>query len=570
MNLQLASLLVIAIAVVVGVVRSLRAVGKRRWPLVLGQILMGLALVAMLYPPSTTRDPETAMVITAGATDEQLASIDRETAVIVLPEAPPGLKLEARAADLASALRQHPGIGSLRILGDGLTPRDRDAVANVGVAFEPSDPPRGLVELQVPETVTSGTVWPLAGRVAGVADARVELLDRSDAVVAAMPVDADGQFQLSTVAKASTRLLYRLRVLDANDGLVEELPVALASHSGDSLRTRVVAGAPDAELKYLRRWIVDAGHALGSQIALSRGIEQRQSAANLDPATLAETDLLIVDERAWAGLPLSARQAVRSAVESGMGLLLRVTGPIPGKVAEEWSAMGFTLEDARLSRSVGLHGKSAGRDQGPGFTRRPLLVKAPDSVSLLQAADGSDLARWRAMGQGRIGIILLLDSFRMPLDGDREGYGTLWSNVFRTLGRARAEAGVQLPRFARLHERSVICGLQPGAEIVDADGTSHELLVGSDANSCAAWWPARAGWHELTLAARRFPIHVLEQGEAVTLQRMATREATLALVREAPLAQGYSRELPRWPFFLFWLCVSALVWWTERRGVPPA
>lgn len=565
MSLQLASLAVIALAVVLGIVRSLRASGGRRWVLVAGQLLMGASFALFQYPPSIEQDQQTAVVLAAGTTASQLRDLAADATVIILPEASNAMDAGTRAVDLASALRQQPGIGSLRVLGDGLSARDREAARGLGVRFEPLDEPAGLVELQTPDAVSAGTVWTLSGRIAGMAEARVELLDRSGAIVDATAVDADGRFRLSAAARSGSRMLYQLRVFDADDRLVEEVPVAIAARPQETLNAVVVAGAPDAELKYLRRWIVDAGHSLGSQVTLSRGIEQRQSAARLDPASLAETDLLIVDERAWSGLPADSRENVRNAVESGMGLLLRITGPVPQEVARDWAAMGFRLEDADRSRSIELSETSAGRDQKRTFSRRQLALDAPDSVSLLQAADGSDLARWRAIGRGRVGVTLLLDSFRMALDGDSESYGTLWSKMFSTLARARAEVSPQLPRDARVNQRSVICGLQPGSVIVDAQGEFHELLVDSDARSCAAWWPDTAGWHVLQNAGRDWAIHVLDHGQAETLQRMENRQATLAMASDASATQRFRSELPRWPFFILWLSLAALVWWLERR-----
>ncbi|MEZ5462925.1 hypothetical protein [Dokdonella sp.] len=566
MSLSLASLLVIVVAIVIGSFRSGRAPGMRRWLFSLGQLLLGAALALLLFPPPITRSGETAFVATSGTTESQWTSIAPEATRLVLPEAASDPHTGERVVDLASALREHPEIESLHVLGDGLPERDRAAVADRGLVFEAADEPRGVVDLKVPEAVGAGTVWSVSGRVSGVADARVELLDRSGAVVASAPLDAEGRFELSTVARSNTRMRYGLRVLDAEDAVVEEAPIAVAAGKADALRIEVIAGAPDAELKYLRRWIVDAGHVLGSQIALSRGIEQRQSAASLDPGSLAETDLLILDERAWTGLPQSARESIRAAVEAGMGLLLRVTGPVPSKVAEDWAALGFQLDDADVSRSVEVGNLPGEPGESRTLSRRPLVVRAADSVPLLVASDGSDLARWRALGQGRVGLWLPLDTWRMTLEGDRHTYETLWSDTFSTLARARGKATPQWPRQVRVDQRSVICGLQTGAEIENADGVSRALLVETDdASSSAAWWPDRAGWHELINGEERWPIHVLDRGEADSLQRMATREATLALVNETPVERRTLIDMPRWPFFLLWLALAGMVWWLERR-----
>lgn len=568
MNLQLASLIVVAAATLLGVARSLRSTGGRRWLRVGVQVASGVALALLLVPPSVTRDRETAVVFTAGVTAAQRQDIDAQSHVIVLPEASQDPDRADAVADLGTALRQHPEIGQLRILGDGLPARDRDATAGLGVAFEPGEEPTGLVELQVPRVVNAGVSFPVSGRVSGIPNARVELVDRSDAVVASATIDGEGRFRMSTTARLNTPMLYRLRTLDAAGTMIEDVPVAVAGEAGDALRIQLVAGAPDAELKYLRRWMIDAGHSLGSQIALSRGIEQRQSAAALDPATLAETDLLILDERSWAALSSSARVAVRATIESGMGLLLRVTGPVPDRVAEEWAALGITAREADIARTVGFVENAAEHNASRTFTRRPVALEGADSVPLLKASDGSDLARWSALGRGRVGIWLPLDSYRMALEGDREGHGTLWSRVFATLARARSEAAPVLPRQARIDQRSVICGLQPDASIEGADGIRHALLVDDGEGACAAWWPAAAGWHELVNGETRWPVYVLDRDEALSIQRTETREATAALVRDPPDLKPVSVELPRWPFFLGWLVLTAMLWWLERRTPP--
>jgi hypothetical protein len=245
--------------------------------------------------------------------------------------------------------------------------------------------------------------------------------------------------------------------------------------------------------------------------------------------------------------------------------LMRVTGPVPKQVLEDWAAMGFKMEAADIARSVGLAEPLGGGDGRRTFTRQQLKLDAADSVQLLGATDKSDLARWRAMGLGRLGIWLPLDTYRTSLEGDQEGYGTLWSKVFATLARARSRAEPLLPRNARIHQRSVICGLEAGATIVGADGVRRELLVDEGRPSCAAWWPAESGWHELTNAGSSWPIHVLDQAEASALQRMELREATTAMVRDVSTTPRLSTQLPRWPFFLIWLSLAALFWWLERR-----
>src|SRR6185312_8812449 len=100
------------------------------------------------------------------------------------------------------------------------------------------------------------------------------------------------------------------------------------------------AGAPDPELKYLRRWAVDAGVDLASRIVLSDGVAIQDGAAALDADALAKTDLVMVDERAWKNLDAGAKQALEHATRDGLGLFLRVSGPLPDVAAGDWRALG--------------------------------------------------------------------------------------------------------------------------------------------------------------------------------------------------------------------------------------
>ena len=104
--------------------------------------------------------------------------------------------------------------------------------------------------------------------------------------------------------------------------------VAVVIESGAALTLRIRAAGPDPDQKYGRRWARDAGATVGASVGLSDQIALRDGDAALDAATLAGTDLLLLDERSWAQLSSDEQASVLTAVEQGMGLLLRVTGAV--------------------------------------------------------------------------------------------------------------------------------------------------------------------------------------------------------------------------------------------------
>ncbi len=552
---------VLAIAVLTGGWRVWGSTQPWRWTRVFGQVFMAVLLYLLIFPPSINRPRETGIILSPGTTPHQISGLSQELPTLALPGLETSKPTIEQIPDLATGLRQHPEIGDLHVLGDGLPARDREAVGDRGLAFAPGDDPQGIVQLSVPDFVREGGRWSVRGRVAGEGNQQLRLLDRIDEPVATTATDNEGRFELALQAKAAGQTLYRLQLLDDQETLMEEIPLPMVVVAGDSLRVLILAGGPDADLKYLRRWILDSGNTVASRISLSRGIEQNQDGTALDAKSLAETDILIIDERAWAGLSGSAKSLIRAAVGQGLGMLLRVTAPMSAATTSEWKVFGFDIKPADIGRSVAL----AAPFSDLVLTRPALVLVAADSVPFVRAGDGSLLAAWRAIEQGRVGVWLPLDSYRLELSGDSTRYGSLWSGIFASVARARGESIPVVPKRLPVGERSVFCNLSSDSSIEDADGQRHDLLIDAGSNSCAAWWPVQTGWHRLNNAESSWPLYVHAANVAKSLARTELRQATARMQKSAPDQTTYRAAMPRWPLLLAWLLVCSVFWWLERR-----
>ncbi|MBO9662025.1 hypothetical protein [Dokdonella sp.] len=535
------------------------------------QVAAAVLLYFCLFPPPTREHfaADQLVVLTPGITPAQLDALPLGAGVVALPGVAAPRAIE-RAPDLGTALRRHADARRLRIVGGGLPPRDRDAARGLVAAFEAAPLPRGLVEFDAPSAVRAGSVWRLGGRVEGVADGRVELRDPSGAVVATQALDAGGRFELQASAKSEGAALFALNVIDREGARVDAVAVPLAARAGAPLKVLLLAGAPDPELKYLRRWAADAGLALDSRIGLSEGVALTEGAPKLDRDALQTADLAIVDERAWAALDAAAKQALNAAVRDGLGLLLRVTGPVPEPVAADWAGLGYRVRAGEPAVAAKLDRAFAPADTGLAFARASLEVEAKDAASLLRADDGAILAWVGNRGSGRVALWLLADSYRLSLAGAGAAFGTLWSDAFGAVARPRETSEPTLPSAMRVDERAVLCGVADDAAVENEAGVRTDLLVDA-ADRCAAYWPEAPGWHALLEGGRRWPFFVRPGDAATGLVAGDAARATRALLGAASSAVADSdreRPLPRWPFFLAWLAVTAALWWLERGTVP--
>lgn len=585
------ALAAIALAAMVRVVLTSR--GDRAWRralLLLGQAALAGLFGVVLMPPDRPGEPGRLVVLTEGA-DATASAIEPGARAVSLPGAPLFGGAEP-VPDLGTALRRHPGARPVHLVGGGLAARDRDAAQGLGFTFQPAPLPAGLVALSAPDSITRGHRFRIAGRIEGHAGGRVELLDPAGAPLDAAALDDDGGFQLSGTAGPVGVADHRLQWRRGNGDEAGGLTLPLRVTEGAPLRVLVVSGGASPELKYLRRWALDGGLLLTSQIRLGAGIVLGDDRAPLTAARLEELDLVVLDERAWRALGAGGQAMLRNAVREGLGLLLRLTadpGAAERRALAEW---GFEVTPVDVPRGLRLPGtaladaatpgtdnaEARATDTAPLLSRRPLRLAADDGRALASGENGDAVALWRPEGRGRVALWTLSDSFRLALAGRQAAYGSLWSDTVGTLARARGETPGAVPGLAWVGERSALCDVTDATSLLDPAGEVIALAPdpATGDRACAAFWPARAGWHLRRDGERERAFLVRAPDEAPGLHGAHRIEATTALAAGSPVdAAGAALPGPgpRWPWALAWLLLAAALWWLERsragRGLAP-
>ena len=575
-------------------------IGRLALLLLLQPVCAGL-LYLTLAPPRIPVQSGTLSVLTAGADPARATG----AVVVSLPEAP-----EAPDAtpvpDLATALRRHPGM-ALQVLGHGLAPRDRDAlhglVPRPSLAFEPAPLPAGLSHLHAPARVAPGAAFPVSGQVQGLAGGRVQLLDPAGQIVDVADLEDGGRFQLSGQARAPGLAEYAVQVLDAEGGDAGGSGIALQIAADAPLRTLLLAGAPSPEFRHLRRWATDAGFDLHVEVSTGAGVGLGDGPAPGTAEGFEDFDLAIIDTRALAVLGGTRRAALAEAIAGGLGVLLRVDGPLSAPVRARMAALGMAvegegalepvalprIEEADLLRArMGPGSEDAPFDPAlagealPELERRAIAPAAEDAAPL-QTGAAPVFAWWRAVGRGRVGLWTLTDSYPLALAGRDDLHAGLWSTMASALARPVADSGPWSDPQARTGTRMALCGLTVTEAVVRApDGMQTPVRVdpAAGAQGCAAYWPSAPGWHLLTMQAdqrgqeaqdTQWYFHVRAVGEAPGIEAAALQEATLRLAAgtdadgRTQVAGTTVRRGSSWPWFLAWLAASGLLWWLERR-----
>ncbi|HGM7287005.1 hypothetical protein [Stenotrophomonas maltophilia] len=590
--------LALALIVVIASVRQLRgntAHPGRRWIVIALQIIVAALLYFCLVPP-TRQQPAGGLVVLGTDAGKAGALPASEGPLLLLPEAAdiPGAQ---RVPDLATALRQHPA-STLTLVGAGLAARDRDTVLPPDVRWQAAPEPRGWIALQPPADVAPGARFDVQAQARGAAKAKAELLDPADSVVDRTDVAEDGRVKLSGIARAEGRSVFQLRLLDADGHVVDSVPVPQQTLPAAPLRLLVRASAPGPELKYLRRWVADAGIRVQVQADTGAGVSVGDGAVALDAASLARSDLLLLDERSLAALSAGQLAAVRQALREGLGVLVRGAGAPSASARQRLRDLGLPVQGDGSSHALELpgdgdsavlaarrgplaagtlptgYGEEADRSShnAPLPVLEALALQAPGSTALLQDGTGKAVGGWRAAGKGRIGLLPLTDSWRWVLAGRDDRHGELWSGVVATLARAQGSAdALWSPQpISWAGERQALCGVQAPLQVFNKRGDDVPLIVdgATSALRCVGWWAREAGWQRLQHGGSVVWRYVFDPKDAPTLHRQAMIDATTrALAASTPADASVMQPVagPRWPWWLAFVLCASLLWWLERR-----
>lgn len=598
LNLWIA--LALAVVVVIASVRQLRgstAHPGRRWSVIALQIVVATLLYFCLVPP-TRQQPAGGLVVLGIDAGKAGALPASEGPLLLLPEAAdvPGAQ---RVPDLATALRQHPA-STLTLVGAGLVARDRDAALPGDVRWQAAPAPRGWVALQPPADVAPGGRFEVQAQARGAAKAKAkaELLDPADSVVDRMDVADDGRVQLTGIARAEGRSVFRLRLLDTEGHVVDTVPVPQQTLPATPLRLLVRASAPGPELKYLRRWAADAGLRMQVQADTGAGLSVGDGVVSIDAATLARSDLLLLDERSLAALSAGQLAVVRHALREGLGVLVRSAGAPSASARQRLRDLGLPVQGDGSSHTLALpgdgesailaarrgplaagtlptgYGEEADRSSHSAAlpSLEALALQAPGSNALLHDRGGKAVGGWRAAGKGRVGLLPLTDSWRWVLAGRDDRHGELWSSVVATLARAQGSGdALWSPQpISWAGERQMLCGVQAPLQVFNKRGDDIPLIIdgATSALRCAGWWPREAGWQRLQHGDSVVWRYVFDPKDAPTLHRQVMIDATTqALAASTPPDASVTQPVAgsRWPWWLAFVLCASLLWWLERR-----
>ena len=507
--------------------------------------------------------------------------------------------------DIGQLPQREPALEEIKLHGFGLD-HDQWQVLPDQIQIDFNPPPvYGFTAMRWQRRVVEGETMVVSGRFLSPgpnAVTELRLLDPAGNIAGSTRVKSGQGFSLPTYIKARGNLEFRLQAWHEGIKQSEQL-LPLESVMGAPLNIMIRQSAPSFETRALSNDATIDGHKVRINTDISKGktLEQsinlpRDADTSLSPAVLAEQDLLIMDGRALADLPITQRQWLDDSIEKGLGLLVLADSTLLQRFDELNTDLlaGFHLSPLPGTEPMvypRLLTRYTEAWQQPLQTDA-MSLDAGDADVLVDDGNGRSLVIRQPKGQGHIGITLINHSHTWLTSGQRAAWGEYWSAVSASLARQSA-ASYLLPQaetaFYREDEKAEICALtaEMNARVVIQANTPRETsslfklqLAADNLNSplrCVYFWPEAGGWHRLQMVSGdsgdildQKAIYVFTADQWLAQQRDQRVQATQAMAfngktraREAP-AKWVS--VPIDPFWL-WLALmlSATILWLERK-----
>lgn len=457
--------------------------------------------------------------------------------------------------------------GQIRfVVGDGIPVSSLEAVPQT-FQYVAGPAPTGVVELNTTTYPEHRRVF-LTGKVRGSKGSRLALRGpggEEDSIT--IRTNALSPFELGFTTKVPGQYVYTLTRTDSTGRVsAEEIPIEVAPSR--KLSVLMLQAYPQAEVRFLKNYLAEKGHSLVTRFQVSKNIFRyevangaKQPSGSLSAEKLEDFDLVVADNESLSRLSGEENGALDQAVKKGLGLLVLLEGmpdarKFPGSILQ--LAQVRDVPDT-IRHRVGSFGS---------FTSPYVAVKAANRVQPLHRSGSTLLQGLVLVGEGKIAVQTLRETYRLALGGDNGAYAALWTPLLEKASR-RADVPVKLrmttPFPVYPGEPIDFEVIGPLVNVVAPhDNTiplAEDLLV--DDRWTGRFWAGDSGWGAVTAAdSLKHYVFVSKPGSWKSLRAEVQRRENRLVSSTPGQTATVVRRKPIEPliFFILFVLAAGFVW----------
>lgn len=454
-----------------------------------------LALAAIVLQPSFLKEVnKKGLLLTAGYDETTLDSLEKNIAGLQV--------INYKKGD--NVKRELDSVGEIMILGEGVPSFDFWQIDEHSVRYFNHDLPSGIVKLKYNQELEEGDELTIKG-LYHQPTAGNQLILRGYGEVSLDSIvmkDQDNEgFELTTIGKVAGKFLFQLIEKDSSGESISIEPIPVVVKAKEPLKILIINEFPSFETKYLKNFLSEAGHELVVRSQITRRKykfeyfnRDNQPIYGFTPENINEFDVLIFDSESYFNLSRKSLEIILEHTQNnGLGVFLQ--------------------PDEKLFKRSSFF-KSAGIDLDGDNS---IFIKSLPKLKLekypYSFSNGSnvrsklieDFMFYEQIGRGRLGTMLLRNTYQLVLNGNSIAYHQIWSQIINQLSRKNKQNGeLKASQYFAFQNEPYALELQTKMKkpvILHDDGYQIPLI--QDAVNIDLWhtktYPIKKGWHTIRI-----------------------------------------------------------------------
>jgi hypothetical protein len=488
--------------------------------------------------------------------------------------------------DLPYFLKSQPEINHLNIYGYGLTADELPALQGYQLNFHPPATPKGLISASWNSRMKSSETLSVQGIYNQEGDLPVKLLlqglgENVDSLI--MKTKGENTFSLKGKPKQTGRAVYHLIALQGKDTLAKE-PVPVEVQPAMPLKILLLAAHPDFEYKFLKNWLFEKQYPLIFRSRISKDKystdflnTENTNVSKINSGLLNKTDLLVIDEEELGALSGEELASIRRAVDSGLGLLLRITG----LKATTAMSKGFErYESPELkNKTLTVQLPEQNRPFGPLPAEQAVFLRtAGGTQPLLTEKKGKVLASSKISGMGKVTATVVPATYHWLLNGQTGDYSDFWSTLLthtarKTASPERWSIDPAVPIVRQRINITVDLDAEQKAPLISENGFRLSPLQNIELpfQWQVSTWATEHGWNKVNLNGRTEFFYVYKEQDWQQQRNMAKLKATAAFVKGEKNTDKLletnvliKKKVSMWWFFFPFLMAVTFLWYETK------
>lgn len=556
--------------------------GARLFASFLAVAMLALLVIPITINQQSKQQPTQLNIISAGYHADSLAQIPHQK--YFLEEAlAPTLKRKANfIPDLAYHLAAHPEINNIAVYGYGLTDEQLKQIKNIPLDFHPAEKPSGVIACHWKEELKEGETLVVQGQYQNTSKTvSLKLIGFGKTLDSThVATNTTAKFSLKNQVKQKGQAVLQLVALQGKDTLSREV-IPIQTLAKTSLKIVVLGSSPGFEYNFLKKWLYENQYALALRNRISKdkySIEFLNRSSidlnRLSTSLLQKEDVLLLDQQEFENISVSEKQAIKQAVEQGLGLIILAQEP---NTTEPWlKSLNLTASKKQEKINQLLltspQTKLAALPEQVPFS----MGNNPDQQVLIMNGS-SAIAVQKLYGKGKIVATTLSNSYQWRLTGNQQDYALYWSSLLEAATRSA------VPSYSLQTESNIPRAMSKlnfslsTPSITIPVITNQQQSLSSQQNMLFSnrwqfqYWPLQSGWHQVAIDGQKQHFFIFSKENWQALGAHQRIKQNIAYASSHP----FSKDLPqttiilkktisKWWFLVAFVLAVGFLWFESR------